>query len=161
MNTTSKIDHLSEDFIPTVAQWYLDNFSRDGTTLEQCEKKLRNRLNTDKLDMCFLYFCDKTAPIKIKEPIGTISLAANDIPKHPKLTPCISNLFVAEKFRKQKIGEHLIDFANQKLRKFGFEKAYLYTTNPTIHVWYEKLGWKIIAEDTIFDIKIRIMETKL
>lgn len=88
-------------------------------------------------------------------------MAANDIPKHPKLTPCISNLFVSEKFRKQKIEEHLIDFAKQKLQKLGFEKAYLYTTNPTIHVWYEKLGWKVIAEDTIFDIKIRIMETKL
>ena len=109
--------------------------------------------------MCFLYFCDKTAPIK--EPIGTISLAANDIPKHPKLTPCISNLFVAEKFRKRKIGEHLVAFAKQKLCELGYEKAYLYTTNPTINVWYEKLGWRIIGQDSLFDIRIRIMETKL
>ncbi len=150
-----KIDYLSEKFVSTVAQWYLDNFSRDDTTIEYCEKKLRNRLNIDKLDMCFLYFCNDVMPV------GTVSLAANDIPKHPKLTPCISNLFVAEKFRKQKIGEYLVAFAKQKLRKLGFEKAYLYTTNPTIHVWYEKLGWKIIGEDSLFDIRIRIMETKL
>ena len=150
-----KIDYLSEKFVSTVAQWYLDNFSRDDTTIEYCEKKLRNRLNIDKLDMCFLYFCNDVMPV------GTVSLAANDIPKHPKLTPCISNLFVSEKFRKQKIGEYLVAFAKQKLRKLGFEKAYLYTTNPTIHVWYEKLGWKIIGEDSLFDIRIRIMETKL
>lgn len=150
-----KIDYLSEKFVPTVAQWYLDNFSRDDTTIEYCEKKLRNRLNIDKLDMCFLYFCNDAMPV------GTVSLAANDIPKHPKLTPCISNLFVAEKFRKRKIGEHLVAFAKQKLYELGYEKAYLYTTNPTIHVWYEKLGWRIIGEDSLFNIRIRIMETKL
>lgn len=43
----NKIDYLSEKFILTVARWYLDNFSRDSTTLEQCEEKLRKRLNTD------------------------------------------------------------------------------------------------------------------
>ena len=59
--------------------------------------------------------------------VGTISLIANDI-----LT-----------FLKN-IGQSLVEFAERKLRDMGFQKAYLYTTNKTIHGWYAKLSWKII-----------------
>jgi N-acetylglutamate synthase-like GNAT family acetyltransferase len=68
---------------------------------------------------------------------------------------------VVEKYRRQKIGEALVNYAKQQARNFGFEKMYLYTTDKTIHLWYEKLGWKIIKEDVIGKFDIKIMETSL
>jgi N-acetylglutamate synthase-like GNAT family acetyltransferase len=68
---------------------------------------------------------------------------------------------VAEKYRRQQIGENLIEYAKQKAKDFGFEKLYLYTTDKTVHLWYEKLGWKIIKEDVMRGFDIKIMETNL
>jgi len=145
---------LHQDLIPTVAQWYLSAFGSNETTLEKCENALRNRLNTDSLDCCFLAFTES-------EVVGTVSLTANDIPTKPTLAPCVTQLFVSEKYRHQNIGQNLVEFAEHKLRDMGFQKAYLYTTNKTIHEWYTKLGWKIIGEGTLYDIDIKIMERGL
>lgn len=93
--------------------------------------------------------------------VGTVSLTANDIPTKPTLTPCITQLFVSEKYRHKNIGQSLVEFAEHKLRDMGFQKTYLYTTSKTIHEWYAKLGWKIIEEGTVYNINIKIMERGL
>ncbi|MBR1733867.1 MAG: GNAT family N-acetyltransferase, partial [Alphaproteobacteria bacterium] len=95
------------------------------------------------------------------EVVGTVSLTANDIPTKSDLNPCVTQLFVSEKYRHQGIGQSLVKYAKQKLKDMNFQKAYLYTTNKTIHEWYEKLGWKIIDEGIVYDIAIKIMECEL
>ncbi|MBR1734556.1 MAG: GNAT family N-acetyltransferase, partial [Alphaproteobacteria bacterium] len=95
------------------------------------------------------------------EVVGTVSLTANDIPTKSDLNPCVTQLFVSEKYRHQSIGQSLVKYAKQKLKDMNFQKAYLYTTNKTIHEWYEKLGWKIIDESIVYDIAIKIMECEL
>jgi len=145
---------LHQDLIPIVAQWYLSAFGSNETTLEKCENALRNRLNTNSLDCCFLAFIEG-------EVVGTVSLTANDIPTKPTLSPCVTQLFVSEKYRHKHVGQSLVEFAERKLRDMGFKKAYLYTTNKTIHEWYAKLGWKIIGGDTVYDIDIKIMKREL
>ncbi len=143
-----------KDLIPTVTQWYLAAFGRKETTIEQCEEILRSRLNTDRLTCCFLAFIED-------EVVGTVSLTANDIPTKPELSPCVTHLFVSEKYRRQNIGQSLVEYAKQKSRKMNFRKAYLYTTNKTIHKWYEKLEWKIIGEGISNGFAIKIMEYEL
>lgn len=151
-----KIELLAhhKNLIPTVAQWYLSVFGREGTTIEKFENALQNRLNADCLDCCFLAFIGN-------EVIGTVSLTANNIPTKSDLSPCVTQLFVPEKYRHQDIGQSLLEYAKQKLKDMNFQKAYLYTTNKSIHEWYEKLGWKIIDEGTVYDIAIKIMECEL
>lgn len=143
-----------QDLIPIVAQWYLSAFGSNETSLEKCENALRNRLNADSLDCCFLAFIEDKV-------VGTVSLTANDIPTKTELSPCVTQLFVSEKYRHKYIGQSLVEFAERKLRDMGFQKAYLYTTNKTIHEWYAKLGWKIIGGDTVHNIDIKIMEREL
>jgi N-acetylglutamate synthase-like GNAT family acetyltransferase len=154
-----KIDYLAnhQSLIPTVAQWYFDTWSRfsENPSIERTETKLRERLNADKLDICFLSFSDDS------ELIGTFSLTQKDIPNNKDFSPCLANLFVLEKYRRQKIGEKLIEYVKQKAKDFGFKKLYLYTTDKTVHLWYEKLGWKIIKEDVMRAFDIKIMETSL
>ena len=151
-----KIEPLAyhKNLIPLVAQWLLSAFGTEKSSLEKCEKVLETRMNTDCLNCCFLAFYEDL-------PIGTVSLVANDIPKHPILTPCISHLFVLEKYRHQNIGRNLIEFAKQKLQEMNFDEAYLFTTDPNIHNWYEKLGWKIIGDDVLNDIPIKIMKCEI
>jgi GNAT superfamily N-acetyltransferase len=154
-----KIDYLAnyQHLIPTVAQWYLDAWRKfsENLSTEHTKLKLAERLNTDKLDVCFLCFNDDCN----NELIGTFSLTQKDIPNNEQFSPCFSNLFVAEKYRRRKIGKKLIEHVKQQAKNFGFEKMYLYTTNKTIHLWYEKLGWKIIKEDILFEkFPIKIME---
>jgi N-acetylglutamate synthase-like GNAT family acetyltransferase len=95
------------------------------------------------------------------ELIGTFSLTQKDITNNEQFSQCLANLFVAEKYRRRKIGEKLIEYAKQKAKDFGFEKLYLYTTDKTVHMWYKKLGWKIIKEDIVHKFDIKIMETSL
>ncbi|GHU20033.1 hypothetical protein FACS189472_10680 [Alphaproteobacteria bacterium] len=154
-----KIDYLAnhQDLIPIVAQWYFDawrKYTKDPSITERIQTKLLSRLNINKLDICFLYFQND-------ELIGTISLAEKDIPNNESFTPCLSNLFVIEKYRRQKIGENLVEYAKRQAKNFGFENLYLYTTDKTVHFWYEKLGWKIIREDVMNGFDIKIMEMEL
>jgi GNAT superfamily N-acetyltransferase len=156
-----KINYLAnhQHLIPTVAQWYFDAWSRfsenPSLLLEQIDVKFQKRQNTDRLDICFLCFGDDD------ELVGTFSLTQKDIPNNEDFSPCLSNLFVAGKYRRQKIGEKLIEYAKQQAKNFGFEKIYLYTIDKTVHLWYEKLGWKIIKEDIVRKFDIKIMETNL
>jgi predicted N-acetyltransferase YhbS len=120
-----KIDYLAHhlDSIPTVAQWYFEVWRRfsENLLIEHTKLRLAERLNTDKLDICFLCFGDDD------ELVGTFSLTQKDIPNNEDFSPCLLNLFVAEKYRRQKIGGKLIEYAKQKAKDFGFEKLYLYT----------------------------------
>jgi GNAT superfamily N-acetyltransferase len=157
-----KIDYLAnhQDLIPTVAQWYLDTWKKfsENPSLETTKTRLANRLNADKLDVCFLCFDDNCN----NELIGTFSVMQKDIPNNKQFSPCLSNLFVIEKYRRRKIGETLVNYAKQQARNFGFEKMHLYTTDKTVHLWYGKLGWEIIKEDVLFEkFPIKIMETNL
>ena len=150
------VDYLANHvkFIPTIADWYFSAFGTESSSIEKCTKIIQQRLNTTDLDICFLAFIENQI-------VGTVSLSANDIPKNPKMTPCISNLFVAEKYRHKGIGRYLIKYAKQKLKNMQFNKAYLYTTDESIYLWYELLGWNVIGDDIINFKKIKIMESKL
>jgi GNAT superfamily N-acetyltransferase len=110
-----------------------------------------------RLDICCLCFDDDCN----NELIGTFSLVQKDIPLNEVFSPCLSHLFVIEKYRRQKIGETLVNYAKQQVRNFRFEKMYLYTTDRTVHLWYKKLGWKIIKEDIIGKFDIKIVEISL
>lgn len=143
-----------KDRLPEVAQWYLSSFGMKGTTFEMCEKKLLRCLNTEILDICYVGFCGHKA-------VGTVSLTQNDIPSAPTLTPCIANLFVVPEYRHKNIGRELIEYAKTSLKAMNFPKAYLYTTDKTIHEWYQMLGWEIIGENTVYNLPIKIMECEL
>lgn len=161
-NMKITFDHLANHkyLIPIVTQWHFNAFGIFGnnTSMERIGAKLSERLNTNKLDMCFLCFHNE-------KPIGVMSLTKQDIPvelqNHEKFTPLLSHLFVIESYRGQKIGNRLIEYAKQQTKNFGFKKMYLYTTDKTIHLWYEKLGWKIIQENVIEKLYIKIMCTDL
>ena len=143
-----------KDRLSDVAGWYLTSFSMKDTTFDICKEKLLERLNTEILDICYVAFWGNKAA-------GTVSLTKNDIPGVPTLTPCIANLFVVPEYRHKNIGRELIEYAKAALKAMAFPKAYLYTTDKTIHKWYQTLSWKIIGEKAVYNLPIKIMECEL
>lgn len=153
-----RIDYLANhpNLISTVAAWYVKMWGKfcENPSIEHAKTRLLNHLNVDKLNLCFLCFRNHNL-------VGTASLTEKDIPNNASFSPCLSNLFVMGKYRRQKIGENLIEHAKLQSKNLGFKKIYLYTTDATVHRWYQKLNWKIIKEDVARGCDIKIMAANL
>ncbi|MDR2396524.1 MAG: GNAT family N-acetyltransferase [Puniceicoccales bacterium] len=158
MDSKTRIDYLANhpNLISTVAAWYVKMWwkFRANPSIRHAKTRLLNHLNIDKPNICFLYFRNHKL-------VGTASLTEKDIPNNEIFSPCLSNLFVMEQCRRQKIGENLIGYAKLQAKNLGFKKIYLYTTDATVHRWYQKLNWKIIKKDVVRGCDIKIMAANL
>ncbi|MDR0647193.1 MAG: GNAT family N-acetyltransferase [Puniceicoccales bacterium] len=153
-----RIDYLAnhQDLIPTIAAWYVKMWRKhcENPSIQHAKTKLLNRLNVDKPNICFVYLHNHQC-------VGTASLTEKDIPHNEMFSPCLSNLFVMEPYRRQKIGDNLIEYVKRQAKNLGFKKIYLYTMDATIHCWYQKLHWEIIKEDVARGCNIKIMATNV
>jgi predicted N-acetyltransferase YhbS len=79
----------------------------------------------------------------------------------PALGPWLADVVVAPKHQKQGIGKMLIDITVLKAKDLGFEKLYLFTFDPTIPEYYQRLGWKKIEMDEFKSHPVTVMEINL
>ncbi|MDR1475117.1 MAG: GNAT family N-acetyltransferase [Holosporales bacterium] len=149
-----RIDFLANHLglIDTISQWYLEAWGKNTQNVERSKTLLLSRLNTNKLDMCYL--C-----LENSELIGTVSLTKKGIPNNEEFTPCLMHLLVSPKYRCKGYGAKLVNFVKLQAKSFGFDKTYLFTTDKNIHLWYEKLGWDVIKENAAIDLDTRILRT--
>jgi predicted N-acetyltransferase YhbS len=84
--------------------------------------------------------------------VGTISLVENDLQCRPHYTPWLASLFVPEEYRKQGIGEQLIEHIKGLAREMGYNKIYLRTEDA--ETYYQRLNWQYIetCADDVFDL---------
>lgn len=91
------------------------------------------------------------------EVIGTISLVANDIELRQDLFPIITQVFVKECYRKQKIATTLINtLLSDVLPKFN--TIYLTTT---LNNFYEKFGFEFVEESDVWFENEKIIREKI
>lgn len=108
-------------------------------SIEQCKQTYAMHLNADNIPLTYVALDDNT-------PVGMCSLRENDgIPS--AFGPWLGSLVVTPSHQHQGIGRLLIDSVVQKARQLGFEKLYLFTLDPTIPAYYERLGWVKIGQD--------------
>ena len=93
-------------------------------------------------------------------PIGSCTLELKGGIR-PDLGPWIGDLVVDPKYQKQGIGKMLMAMTKQKARTLGFETLYLFTFDPTIPNYYERLGWQKIGMDEYKGYPVTVMETSL
>jgi GNAT superfamily N-acetyltransferase len=79
----------------------------------------------------------------------------------PDLGPWLADVVVAPKHQKQGIGKMLVDVAVLKAKELGFKKLYLFTFDPTIPEYYQRLGWKKIGMDKFKSHHVTVMEVGL
>lgn len=75
--------------------------------------------------------------------VGIAYIRKEDYYPLPEIYPWVSGVFVAEDYRRQRISEKLISFANEYAKEKGFDKTYI----PSIHVGlYEKYGYRYLRD---------------
>jgi N-acetylglutamate synthase-like GNAT family acetyltransferase len=81
---------------------------------------------------------------------GTVSLTGNDLRCRPEYTPWLASLFVHEDYRKQGIGEALIEQVNDIRKSMGYPELYLRTEDAG--GYYRRFGWHHVetCKDDIF-----------
>jgi GNAT superfamily N-acetyltransferase len=143
------------DSIPRLAKiWHevLGKIWMSEIGVEEIESGYYEELNED-LPLAYIALYDQI-------PVGTCSLQLNDGIR-PDLKPWLGDLVVDPKYQKQGIGKMLLDAATKKAKKLGFEKLYLFTFDPAISEYYQRLGWKKIGMDEFKSHTVMVMEILL
>lgn len=75
--------------------------------------------------------------------VGMASIVKADYYPLPEIYLCVSCVFVTEEYRRHRIREKLIDFANAYAKEKGFDRTYI----PSEHVGlYEKYGYHYLKD---------------
>jgi GNAT superfamily N-acetyltransferase len=128
--------------IPTLAQWFSDEWPYENRSRDAIETQLRENLNRDRHPITWVARDGE-------ETIGTVSLDLADLPlpDYAQLSPWLASLYVIPPARGRGVGpalvNHLLDFA----RRRSLATLYLWTPGSTR--LYEKCGWKVF-DTTVF-----------
>jgi N-acetylglutamate synthase-like GNAT family acetyltransferase len=152
-----KIDYLKNhpEHIPLLASWMLNTWGHynPNSSLEKAELKLKEHLHVDSLPIAYI-------ALKNNEPVGMCALRINDGIRMD-LTPWLGSLFVVPQMRGQGIGEQLIHIVTEKAHNLSYSNLYLLAFDPTLPLWYAKLGWKLIGTDDLHGHVVNVMEINL
>ena len=90
-------------------------------------------------------------------PVGSCTLEL-DGGIRPDLEPWIDDLVITPNYQNKGIGKMLLDTTIKKAKELGFDKIYLFTFDPEIPKYYQRLGWKTIGTDEFKSKPITVME---
>lgn len=144
------------EHIPALAQLYYDNLSKQwvpGASVEKAIETFHKHLNKQKLPLTCV-------ALHLQKPIAMASLRVTDGIK-PDLMPWLGSLVVDPSYRRQGIGEKLIEQVKLHAKTLGFHKLYLFAFEPAVANWYHKLGWQKIEEDTFYHHPVTVMDVAL
>ena len=131
-------------------QYFFPNLS-----IQDFEKSVNEKLNIDRLPIFYIAF-DKDKLIgcfAIREYDAKISKDFSP-PLKEKYSPWLGSVVVYPEYRGKGYGKALVEIAKQKIKKFGFEKLYIFTDKEE---FYLKLGFKIIQKTKINNNPCSIM----
>ncbi len=139
-------------YVPLLAHWSYSTWGKynPSASLEIAVQKFTEHLNDDHLPLTYIALDEN-------KPVGTCSLREVDGVKSEH-SPWLGSLYVVPEYRGQGIGEKLISTCLQKAHGMGYAKLYLLTFELSLSIWYERLGWKLIGDDTLNGFPVHIME---
>lgn len=155
MITIDLLKNNPED-IPQLAniwQHVLGSIWLPDVPIEQVKQNYLTHLNDNEMPLTFVAHVNN-------QPVGMCSLRENDGIR-PDLLPWLGSLVVNPEYQKQGIAKLLIDATKQKAKQLGFEKLYLFTLDPTIPTYYQKLGWQKIDVDHYKKQPVKVMSSEL
>jgi len=131
-----KIEYLSDysDFTEPVAQWLYDEFGKGIRPSLTHEKMLQAVRDTHKTK-----FPIRLIALENNQCVGTIAIVHNDLSCR-EYTPWLAALYVDPSFRKNKIGEQLVERVKDIVRDLGYNEIYLRT--EFAGDYYRKRGWQ-------------------
>lgn len=144
------------EHIPALSELWLEELGRKwipNASVERASNSFKEHLNINELPQTLVMLDGDT-------PIGTVSLRDNDGIRED-LTPWLGTLIVHPDYRRQGVGETLIEAIKLRCQSLGFDKLYLFVLDPVLPQWYQKLGWKEIARDMYHIHKVTVMEMQI
>ncbi len=148
-------DH--QEAVPILAAWIYDEWSflYPEMTLRSVEDFLQERMNKDKLPLTLVAF-------EAAEPVGTVSLKRFDMESRQDLMYWLTSLYVAEPWRRKRIGSHLVKSAEKKAVELDIRKLFFFTIDDSLPgSFYSKLGWKKREKTKYHSCPVTIMEKDL
>jgi GNAT superfamily N-acetyltransferase len=138
------------DWIPTIARWHFNQWGilTGAESLDQYHLLLERAATIGTVPTVLVAH----APT---EPLGSVSLIANDMTIRPELTPWLAQLFVIPGQRGRGVGAALVAAARVHAQRAGFHRLYLYTSG-TLPQFYHRLGW-VLRERADYLGKARVV----
>ncbi len=141
--------------IPILAKWLYDEWHPYDADLteEKLIASFSSRLHNDQIPMTFVV-------LKNNRLVGSISLKTRPRPDFsdlPEDSLWLGSLQVIPEERNQGLGQKLVEFSLSVAKQFGYDKVYLYTSNPHNVPWYVKRGAKILEERPFHGHQITLM----
>ncbi len=124
------------DLLPVVADWLWREFwQRTGRSLEQIHAIYADCCAEVGAPQTFVLLADGT-------PVGTATLAAEDLEERPDLTPWLAGVYVAPGTRGRGYVRHLLAAFDAACRVASIRTAWLYTN--TAERTYLRGGWQAV-----------------
>lgn len=145
-----------QEHIPALAELWYEEISRHwapNSSIEKAKQKLMEHLNRDKMPMAFVALCDG-------QPVGMACLRETDGIRSG-VTPWLGSLVVHPKYRGHKVGEALINTVIEEAKNLDHHTLYLLAFDPTIPIWYARLGWTHIGDDELFGHRVAVMSISI
>lgn len=157
-NAEIEIKFLTEckEEIPSLATLWYEQISKHwapNASVERAKENLIKHANQHQMPLTLVALQNGKA-------VGMASLRENDGIRHD-LAPWLGSLVVDPNYRKQKIGERLINAIKQQALNLRFKKLYLLAFDPSIPNWYAKLGWNHMGKDQLFGHDVAVMDIEL
>ncbi len=141
------------EHIPALSELWFQELGKKwvpGASVERAFNSFKEHLNINELPQTLVM-------LEGDQLIGTVSLRDNDGIRED-LTPWLGTLIVHPDYRRQGVGETLVEAAKMRSKSLGFEKLHLFVLDPALPKWYQKLGWKEIAVDRFHIHPVSVME---
>jgi GNAT superfamily N-acetyltransferase len=124
------------DLAPAVARWLWEAFWRhDGYSFDETLAAAIETVRAKTMPRTFVLLADH-------EPVGTASLAPDDLDERPDLTPWLAGVFVAPHVRGRGYATRLVITVEQEARAASFPRLWLYTL--AAEGFYARLGWQTV-----------------
>jgi N-acetylglutamate synthase-like GNAT family acetyltransferase len=122
------------EHLPIVAGWVYGYWGHllPGVNLEMIERRFHTRLNRDALPLTVIGLAEG-------QPVGTASLALEDMSTRPDLSPWLASVYVVPACRGRGIGSSLVQAAEEAARRLNIARLYLFT--PDRQSFYARMGW--------------------
>jgi ribosomal protein S18 acetylase RimI-like enzyme len=91
---------------------------------------------------------------------GVITIESEPAMDGWDFNPWVSNLYVAEDFRNQGVGNYLLEMALVKLKELKYEKAYIWT-DASNEDYYTRRLWTAVAGSELGERRILVFEKTL
>lgn len=147
-----KIEYLKDykEWIPTIAQWFYNEWSDMYPELhvDKIILRIQTRTNVDKIPLALVALENNAV-------IGTASLKKFDMDTRMQYSPWLASVYVKEERRGTGVGTHLVRAIENTAKNLGIKILYLYT--PDAQDFYAKLGWCELETTEYRGRKVTIM----